>query len=79
MDPKVLGLKMTNLSTTPVSPLLTGFSKPVFFPWRSVGTSTPAYVSGCTVAFLQAVAAKIIPCYSPGKGSVPGPPRCTAS
>jgi len=27
MDPDVLGLAMTNLSTTPVSPLLTGFFK----------------------------------------------------
>lgn len=43
-DLNVLDLKMTNFSTTPVveveSPL-TGFSKPVLFPWQSFGTSQP--------------------------------------
>jgi len=82
-DPNVLGLKMTNLSSAPVSPPLTGFSKPVLLLWQSVTLSLSPYVSGYSLAFLQAVAAKTIPCYTtpppPKRLCVPGPPCCSAS
>jgi len=59
-DPNVLGVTVTNLSTTPVSPLPTGFSKS-YFHGGLLALFISTYVSGDTWAFLQPAAAEITP------------------
>jgi len=76
--PNVLGVKMPNLSTIPVSSAHLFFDASYYFHGGLSALSIPTYGSGYTLAFLQAAAAKIIStppqkrvCVQPDQ--VPGP------